>query len=208
MIGICFFDAGAVITALKFNKIEPNMSWFSRKPTQQKYVEAAVTVASNLFLHTIPGAEDAPAPLQFGLPDSRYRYMIFCLSTVATAALVYDEKKNIQPQALLEGCLKFATWTATEHAEQYFDDPTSPQDSINNTTAYFQELLNHWSRWPELEKQGKNAEIIKLISDMIRTTESELPAASADMQRLDSLALSIDCRLPTMRGALIELANR
>ena len=37
-----------------------------RKPTQQKYVEAAITVASNLYLHTIPGANDAPARLQSG----------------------------------------------------------------------------------------------------------------------------------------------
>lgn len=184
------------------------MSWFTRKPTQQKYIEAAVTVASNLFLNTIPGAEDAPAPLQFGLTDSRYRYMLFCLSAVAIAALAYDEKKDIQPQALMEGCLQFARWIASEHAQDYFDDPTSSQDSINNTKAYLQELLKSWSPWPELEKQGKHAESIELISRMIRATESHLPADTADMQRLGSLALSIGCRLPTMSGALIELASR
>jgi hypothetical protein len=50
--------------------------------------------------------------------------------------------------------------------------------------------------------------IIELISSMIRTTESNLPAEKSDMQRLSELALWIDCRLPTMRGAFIELANR
>lgn len=39
------------------------MGWFSRKPTPQKQVEAAVTVATNLYLTTIPGAEAAPVPL-------------------------------------------------------------------------------------------------------------------------------------------------
>src|SRR6185295_20408534 len=103
------------------------MGWFSRKPTQEKYVEAAVTVASNLYLHTIPGAEDAPADLQFSLPDSRHRYLLFCLSAVVTAALAYDEKKQIQPEMLFKGCLLFATWIATEQAQEYFDDSASSQ---------------------------------------------------------------------------------
>src|SRR6266404_501541 len=183
------------------------MRWFSRKPTQQKYVEAAITVASNLYLHTVPGAVDAPAPLQFSLPDSRYRYMIFCLSAVVTAALAYDEKKEIQPDALIKGCLHFATWTATENAQEYFDNPAS-QDSINSATAYLQEFLKHWSRWPELEKEGRTVESIELISSMIHTTESTVPAEKTDVQRLGKLALQIDSRLPTMRGAFIELANR
>ena len=85
--------------------------WFRRKPTQEKYVQAAFTVASNLYLHTIPGAENplVPVPLKFNLPDSRFRYLMFCLSTAITAALVYDEKKEVQPEALINGCLHFAT---------------------------------------------------------------------------------------------------
>jgi hypothetical protein len=43
---------------------------------------------------------------------------------------------------------------------------------------------------------------------MIHTTESNVPAEKSDMQRLSELALCIDCRLPTMRRAFIELANR
>ena len=185
------------------------MSWFSRKPTQQKYVDAAITVASNLYLHTIPGAEDAPAPLQFSLPDSRYRYMIFCLSTVITAALAYDEKKQIQPQELINGCLRLVTGSAAEHfAQEYFDDPASSQDSVENASAYLTEYLKQWSRWPQLEKEGRNAETWELISSMIHNTEANLHSEKSDMGRLSKLALEIDCRLPTMRGAFIELANR
>jgi hypothetical protein len=184
------------------------MSWFRRKPTQQKYVEAAITVASNLYLHTIPGAADAPAPLQFSLPDSRYRYLIFCLSTVLTAALAYDENKDIQPAALMDGSLQFLTLFASEHPNEYFDDPTNAQNSINKTNEYFEAFLKQWSQWPQLEKAGESARINELISLMLRTTESDLPAESTDMRRLSDLALSIDCRMPTMRGALVELANR
>jgi hypothetical protein len=184
------------------------VNWFSHRPTQQKYREAAITVATNLYLHTIPEAEDAPAPLQFSLPDSRPRYMIFCLSTVITAALAYDEKKQIQPEALIKGCLHAANLIATKDAQKFLGGPASSQDSVENASAYLKEFLKHWSRWPELEKEGRTLEIIELISSMIHTTESNLPAEKSDIQRLGELALWIDCRLPTMRGALVELANR
>jgi hypothetical protein len=184
------------------------VSWFRRKPTQQKYLEAAITVATNLYLHTIPEAEDAPAPLQFSLPDSRPRYMIFCLSAALTAALAYDEKKQIQPEALIKGCLDAANLVAEKAAQEYLGGPASSQYSVENASAYLTELLKHWSRWPELEKEGRMDEKWELISSMIHTTESNLPTEESDMERLSKLALEIDCRLPTMRRAFIELANR
>jgi hypothetical protein len=184
------------------------MNWFRRKPTQQKYVEAAITVASNLYLQTIPKSDGTPAPLHFTLPDSRYRYMIFCVSTVVTAALVYDERKEIQPEALINGCLQFLTWLANERPDEYFDNPANAERSINSTTASLQEFLKQWSRWPEFEKEGKSAESNELISHMLRTTESDLPAETEDLRRLGNLALDIDSRMPTMRRALVDLANR
>jgi len=184
------------------------MNWFRHKPTQQKYVEAAITVASNLYLHTIPGTDGAPSRLQFTLNDSRYRYLIFCLSTVVTAAMAYDESKDIQPEALISGSLPFLTLYAGEHPGEYFDDPSIAQNSIRRTNEYFREFLKQWSRWPQLEKAGKSAEINELISLMIRTTEADVPAETTDMRRLGELALDLDCRMPTMRGALVELAKR
>ena len=180
----------------------------SELPPQQKYVDAAIKVGSNLYLQTIPEGDNA-APLLFSLPDSRYRYMIFCLSAAITAALAYDEKKEVQPETLINGCLHLVTGSAAEHfAKEWFDDLARSQDFIDGAAKYLQEFLKHWSRWPELEKEGRNAEIIELISSMIHTTESNLPADKSDMQRLSELALWIDCRLPTMRGAFIELASR
>lgn len=184
------------------------VGWSSRNPTQQKQVEAAITVASNLYLHTIPEAEEATVPLQFSLPDSRYRYLIFCLSATITAVLAYDEEKDIQPEVLVNGCLHFATSTATDSVQEYFSGPMSSQDAVNSATAYLQEFLRLWSAWPDLEKEGRNEEVWELIGSMICTTESNEPAEQADTQRLEQLALAIDCRLPTMRRAFVELISR
>jgi hypothetical protein len=185
------------------------MGWFTRKPSQQKYTEAAITVATNLYLHTIPGAEGAPASLQFILPDSRFRYMLFCLSAAVAAALAYDEEKQIQPEPLIKGCLQFATSTATENPQEYLGDSATSQDSLGSSAmAHFQEFLKYWSRWPELEKEGRNLEIIELISSIIHITESNDAPTESDRERLGPLALQIDCWLPTMRGAFTELVSR
>ena len=134
--------------------------------------------------------------------------MIFCLSAALTAALAYDEKKHIQPEILIKGCLDAANLIATKDAQEYLGGPASSQDSVENASAYLTEFLKHWSRWPELEKEGRNAEIIELISSLIHTTESNNPLTASDQERLGPLALQIDCWLPTMRGAFTELAGR
>jgi hypothetical protein len=185
------------------------MGWFTRAPSQQKHIEAAIKVATNLYLNTIPEAADAPAPLQFGLPDSRFRYMLFCVSAAVTAILAYDEKKKIQAEPLIKGCLHFAIWTATENTQEYLGDSGSSRDSINdNATAYLQEFLKHWSRWPEFENQGRDTEVVELIASIIHDTESNNPLTESDKKRLGPLALQIDCWLPTMRGAFTELLSR
>jgi hypothetical protein len=158
----------------------------------------------------IPGADDAPAPLHFSLPDSRYRYMIFCLSAVISAALAYDEKKQIQPEALINGCLHFARLTATdtEMAQEYFDDAASLQDSGGSTSTYLTEFSKHCAQWRKLEKEGNSAEIHDLICSMIHSAESSEPICLADVQRLGPLVLQIIRWLPTMHGACTELAKQ
>jgi hypothetical protein len=180
----------------------------SLTPAQQKQVDAAITVGSNLYLHTIPGAEDAPAPLEFSLPDSRYRYLLFCLSTAVTAALAYDEGKGIEPDMLCRGCLDFATWTAANSPQEYFGVAAGPPTARQDGMTHFTEFLRHWSTWPALEKDGQMKATRELIGSMIHTTESTAPASTADKTRLAKLALEIDCRLPTMRGAFVELISR
>jgi len=181
------------------------MAWFSRKPTQQKQVEAAIKVASNLYENTIPGAEDAPVPLQFCLPDSRYRYLVFCLSATAIACA----RKMKNPDAVVSECLGFfVTYAAIERMQEFFGGPVNPQDVANNGGAYLQGFFADWSRYGELVKERKNTEINDLICSMIHATESNVPTEKTDVQRLGALALQIRLWLPTMRGAFSELVKQ
>lgn len=179
-----------------------------RKPTAQKQIEATLTVASNLYLNTSPGAAEAPVTLEFSLPDSRYRYFLFCLSATITAVLAYDERKDIEPDVLIEGCLHCAVQLATERAPDFFAaPPTTQEDIANNTRACFRGFCEAWQRWAELEKEGRSADVVDLICSMIHSTETDAPPTQTDIERLSELALQIDCRMPTMRGAFVDLTR-
>jgi len=181
----------------------------TRKPSQENYIEAVIQVGTNLYLYTLPGSKDAPAPLAFRLPDSRYRYLLFCLGTAAMASLVYDEKKEIQPQKLLEGCKRAATWLASEQTRDYFDAGFTPADpTATDVGSYLQNIINHWAAWPDLAKANDMQGQWTLISRMVHSAESNEPPDDADLDRLGPLALEITCRMPTMQRAALELAER
>ena len=174
--------------------------------TQQKRVKAVITVATNLYLHTIPGAEDARVTLEFSLPDSRFRYLMFCLSA-ALRASAPAMNSNEFTEVLAESLRFLALGAATEFVQDYFDGRVDPADIENKGLLYLQEFLNDWKRYVELEKEEATEEI-SLLAKIIHSTESSEPAGKADMQRLGSLAFQISLQLPEMHDAFVQLANR
>jgi hypothetical protein len=183
------------------------MGWFTKRPTQQQYVNSVVKVVTNLYLNTIEGENIVLTNFQFDLDDSKYRYLFFCCSAVFTSVLAYDEKKNIEPEKLYHGCIQFLKWAGNEYPNEYFNTNNYGQ-YIENVQIVFQEFLNPWSKWLALERQNKNSEIVELICLMIHSAESKNPIDKNDIKRLEELALEIDCRLPTMNEAVFELAKK
>lgn len=173
----------------------------SPKPIK-KQVEAAITVASNLYLHTIKKADVPSGSLQLTLPDSRYRYLIFCLSTVATVCA----SEMTDRDSVVNDSLNFlATW-AVEHDHDFFSGPVTFDTALTSGISYLREFSDQWESYFKLEKEG--TESIDSISSMIHSTETNVPVGDADTVRLGELALEVVCRTPAMRDAFVELANR
>ncbi len=175
---------------------------------RRRQVEAALKVASNLYCHTIQVYENEPATLLFNLPDSRFRYLIFCLSSALTAILAYDEKKVLKRKVLLEDCVGVTITYAQEKPLEFFGSTVVPQNVVDFGRASLQTFINRWSGWAELKMSGKNAEVIALICQLVRTTESDALLSGEDRQRLEGLALKIDDFMPIMRDAFIELCEK
>ncbi len=175
---------------------------FASRDQSTKEAEAAITVASNLYLHTIKRAEVPPGTLQLNLPDSRYRYLIFCLSTVAAACA--SEMTN--RDAVVNDCLNFLVRWAVENDHEFFGGSATFDMALNRGTRYLHEFSDQWVSYFELEKE--DADSIDSVSSMIHSTESNVPAGNADTVRLGELALEVVCRTPAMREAFVELVNR
>jgi hypothetical protein len=173
-------------------------------PALTKLVGAAIKVTSNLYLHTLPEAQDAPLALQFGRPESRFRYLVFCLSAVETAC--GREMKN--PDAVVKECLHFLVgWAITENAQEFFGGPVDSQAAASNGSAYLEEFMNNWSSYIETVRGGNREAGTGVICSMIRTTESNDSSGEADVQRLRPLGEWIEDNLAPMRSAFMKLAD-
>jgi hypothetical protein len=175
------------------------MGWFSRKPKTARHVQSAVKVASNLYLLTIPGGEDAVAELQFTMPDSRFRYLMFCMSATMAACAT-----ELDINAAGEAVYALVHVTAQERPQEFFGAAVNVSDVLRNVTPMVQWFMNTWARCVELEKERRITDIVDLIAAMMHTTESPLPATEEDTERLGPLALQIHCRMPAMCRAFRE----
>jgi hypothetical protein len=75
------------------------------------------------------------------------------------AALAYDEKKQIQPEALIKGCLRAANLIATKDAQEYLGGPASSQDSVQNASMFLQSSSNTGRDGPNSRKKAETPKL-------------------------------------------------
>ena len=146
--------------------------------------------------------EDPYGTLQLSLPDSRYRYLIFCLSAMATACA--SEMTN--SDEVVNECMNFLTRWAVDREGEFFGGPVDFDRALSSGITYIREFDSQWAIYVKLGEEG--ADNIDALSSMIHSTEATIPAGKTDAQRLEELALEVACRMPAMQGAFVELVSR
>lgn len=179
------------------------MGWFG-KSKHKKQVDAAFRVFMNLFEKTIDGSSDAPRVLSSQLRDSRYRYLLFCLSTVQVACARHMEN----PDAILNDLLHIAVSGAVGvDPQQFFGGPVDPQQAANKAGEHLQDYLHRWSAYVDITKGGNAAAATGIVAGMLRHTESDDPPTQQDADRLWPLAVWIEQSLAAMAGAFTDMAH-
>lgn len=180
------------------------MAWFGGKSTHKKEVDAAGRVLGNLFEKTTDGGSNAPLVLKFELPDSRYRYFVFCLSTVQMACA----RRMKNPDAVLNELLHTVVTAAISvDPQKFFGGPVEPQRAANQAAEYLQDYLHRWSAYVDITGGGNAAAATGIIAGMLRSTESPAPVSEADAGRLWPLATWIEKGLEAMAGAFADMAR-
>lgn len=181
------------------------MGWFGGKTSHEKAVIAVMTVQHNLFeKSTVRQSGDFPHVLKFELSDSRFRYYLFCFSTVVAACARH--MKN--PDAVLNDILQRAIINAAGEARQQFlgDESVTPQAIADRAGLYVQEYLHRWSAYVDIVG-GNPSAATGIVVGMLRHAESTRPAAEDDAIRLWPLAVSIETQLEDMAGAFSDMAQ-
>ena len=176
------------------------MGWLGGKSTHKKEVDAAYKVLANLFEVTTNGGADAPLVLRFSLPHSRFRYLVFCLSTVQMACARYMKNPDAVLNELLHTVINGAI--ALE-PQMFFGDAVVPQRAANDGGGYIQEYLHRWSAYVDIRGGGNRAAGTAIVCAMLASTESLGPPAEGDARRLMPLASWIEEQLTVMGGAFV-----
>jgi len=178
------------------------MGWFGGKKRHEKEVEAAVLVATNLYEATKPDVADVAARLHYKLPDSGYRHLIFCLSTMQMACA--SKMKNAD--AVLNEVLHLLiAYAAADSAQELTGGTVDQQELANQGAAHLQEFLHRWSAYVDIVDGGNRKSGTIIVCGMLLSVESKTEASSSDSQRLWPLALWIENALPEMRSAFGNL---
>lgn len=178
------------------------MGWFGGQSSHKKEVDAAFHVLLKLFETTTEGGSDAPLVLKFDLPDSRFRYIVFCLSTVVTACA----RRFKNPDAMLNELLHMVVASANGMPQLFFGGVVDPQKAANKAAEYVHDYLHRWSAYVETVGSSNAAAATNIVAGMLRHTESENPATQEDARRLWPLASWIEKGLVAMAGAFTKMA--
>jgi hypothetical protein len=164
-------------------------------------VETIVRMTGNLYEQTKPSSAEAPTELRFELPDSTFRYLIFCLSAVEAACTGLIAN----PEVVIYECLGFLSgFSITKTGAELLGRSFSREYAQQTAPDYLESFRTQWVSYIEFDIDENYADGMDVICSMIRATESNEPVTEEDNQRLGPLALEIADWLPTIRSMFAE----
>jgi hypothetical protein len=192
------------------------MAWF-RSDKSTKYTEALLKVSVNLFeVGTYDGrADHAPLVLKFERPDSKLRYMAFCLGTVYYFA-VQQETLSTMDVALRNGWAHFGTMAMSPNgAQAFFNGPVDRAAAVKECGTEVMNTINSWkgysshfvARKANGESMDRDARSARVVCAMLRRVESPAVLAEDDVLRLTPLARWIEETTTVIESSVEQLAR-
>lgn len=171
----------------------------SKDKKLSKHVEAAIKVFSNLYTHTTNKDDDSKYTL---VPDAKYRYMIFCMSS-----LIYCCEDIIyKRESFISDCISFISvyMTSRENAKEFFSGVADVHDVKQRTPSLLNEYLNNWASYNNASQKNDMNLANSFLCKMMHSTMSNEPLREADRKGLEEIASSITEMMPAMRAAFIK----
>jgi hypothetical protein len=182
------------------------MMGVSTKATNQAQILAMTKIAVGLCERTMDPDSDAPPALLPMRPDSRLRYMMFCISTVQAVCA----RRMSHPDEVLNECARKAI--AAHATEARLSDWASRTPSELDQTLDFgigclQNFLHRWSTYVAIGRNGRREAATSILCSMLFDVDSADPAEEGDGDRLWPLALWIEGQFGAIDKAFVELCG-
>lgn len=169
----------------------------------QAEVSAATVIWGNLFEKTFSGADGVPSVLCSERSDAKFRYAVFCVSTVIAACA----RRSSHPDALLNELLHDLVVAVLADHELFGSPPGTPQQLINDAATHSQDYLARWSAYVDIAGGGNAGAATALLTGTLHSIESGAQADDNDGRRLAPLAQWLEGNLDAMGRAFDRLAS-
>lgn len=181
-----------------------NKSWgkFFIQSVESKQVEALTRVFSNLYIHDF---EPSFTDLNFSYLDSKFRCMIFCLSTAIRAC----ESSITSIYLIKNECLTFLSnyCTLKDNVQIFFEQAIDNQEAHKRAEIYLNDFLKKWDTYFDLLKSGKKADSKNYLYSTILSIGIDESINENATKALDQIVWEIEFSIEhnTMRNAFINL---
>lgn len=151
-----------------------------------------------------PGGS-APAVLKLEDPESRFRYVMFCLSTVHAVCGYLMQR----PGKVLDEVARNLVKNAVAYAgpDGFTVVPVSLQEAFDDNLGHLKDFLHRWSAYADEARGGRVRAGANVVCLMLREVESPSPATTEDRSRLLPLAQWVEGRFDLMHQAFLKLTN-
>lgn len=169
-----------------------------------KEIGAIIKIASNLYFHDMVGAFDA---FTFKFSDSRFRCLIFSLSTTVMAC----EDLIESPEKLQTECLHALTGMVSsgKQSKEFFTGPASAGQAEKTGAVYLGACNQRWREYWEATKSGRNEEAKTILYSMLHALEADTLLQNDDRERLGQLCWQIEFSVTqhSLREAFVSLVS-
>lgn len=166
---------------------------------RKRQIEASAKLFFDLYNYTTSTYKNV---FNFKLPDSRFRYMVFCLSVFLKSCEVLIESSDLLLKEYVHFLVNFAM--SKENINNFFVGEVKYSEVEEDAKNYLNQYMKEWITYSDAIKINDTNEAATIICWMIVFTESQGLVDANDIKRTKKLILEIERSMSRLRDTFLD----
>lgn len=179
----------------------------TERKKRKNQIESSAKLFRHFYNHTTITYKNI---LNFKLPDSRFRYMIFCLSLFLKSCEVIIESSDLLLKEYVDFLVNLKM--AEENKDDYFVNNLSNNEVMEIGLNYLKKFMKEWIEYSNAFKTNDTDKTATIICSMILFAESQEHINESkehinrnDLKRTRKLIFDIEQSVPRMRDTFLDM---